>query len=215
MNTQSAQNTPLAYRGQLNSDAATQLAPFYHDLKPDRHIKGNYPFRHRAYSRGQLANGNRIWESSQEFMQASEINSYAGGMRREFDSVPEKAMPHIEKMITSVSKEIIRDDDAYAIGVHMIRINADTDQWGFPAPEGVHQDGFDYVMTAVINLHNVSGAVSSVIRDNEVVFQGAVSPNEYIMFDDRTHFHYVSPVTPSLPGKAFRDALILTFEKTA
>lgn len=210
MSTATEQTEAFMIAEQFSPEVVTELAPLYHGLAPDQHLQGEYQFRYRAYGRGRFEAGSFNWEAGRDFIQGEDINDYAGGVRREFGGIPHAARPLIEQLISTAVSMI--DGDALSVGVHMMRITADAENWGLPAPEGIHQDGFDYVMTAVIAQHNVSGGISTLLRDDEPYFQSELSPPDFVLFDDRAYFHYVSPVTPRLPGTAFRDALVFTFE---
>ena len=50
--------------------------------------------------------------------------------------------------------------DEFTIGVHQIRIIANDDDMGKPAPEGIHRDGFDFVAVIVdaIGTHGLGRA---------------------------------------------------------
>jgi len=51
-----------------------------------------------------------------------------------------------------------------SVNVHLIRNACKTGQPGFPAPEGVHRDGFDWVGILCVALHNVIGAETTLYR---------------------------------------------------
>ncbi len=102
----------------------------------------------------------------------------------------------------------------YEIGVHQIRVIADNQNMGIPAPEGIHQDGFDYISILSVNSQNLAGGVSVLLSSpdhKDVVFEQVLQPNNCLLLNDRSLFHYVSPIVPKLPGNCFRDMIITTF----
>src|SRR5260370_14117947 len=51
---------------------------------------------------------------------------------------------------------------SWEVRIHQIRIVASTDQPGEPAPEGIHQDGTDYLTFHLVRRHNVVGGQSTI-----------------------------------------------------
>ncbi|NBT86343.1 MAG: hypothetical protein EBT45_07625 [Alphaproteobacteria bacterium] len=102
----------------------------------------------------------------------------------------------------------------YEIGVHQIRVVADDQSMGIPAPEGIHQDGFDYIAILSVNNQNLAGGVSILLSSQnpkDIIFEQSLQPSNCLLLNDRNLFHYVSPIVPKLPGNCFRDMIITTF----
>lgn len=97
------------------------------------------------------------------------------------------------------------------MGCHQIRVTADGESPGFPAPEGFHRDGFEYVAVTCVALRNVSGGHSLVRAGDEVIFDRPMAPGETLLLNDREVTHYVSPIMPRSPGRAVRDVMVVTF----
>ena len=99
--------------------------------------------------------------------------------------------------------------------IHQIRIVANELNQGMPTPEGIHQDGFDFVTVSCIDTANVSGGISFILdsRDHtKVAFEGTLLPGMLLIFSDRTFAHYTSNISPKLPGEAHRDVIVTTFQ---
>ena len=62
--------------------------------------------------------------------------------------------------------------------------------------EGIHQDGADFVVPAlIIDRHNISGGISSVYNNNkELLYRELLKENDFILQDDKDLFHYVTPI---------------------
>ncbi|KNX38730.1 hypothetical protein VV01_18830 [Luteipulveratus halotolerans] len=161
-----------------------------------------------------MINGRIEWESEATFEQAADINAYAGGQKRSFAPIRSDVLRDVVEVVDHLREDVIGVESDALIGAHQIRVIAGDGVTGLPAPEGVHQDGFDIVATCVIGLTNVSGGVTTLTTDaagQHVVAQESLGAREYAAFDDRALFHYVSPVNALVPGQTHRDVLVLTF----
>lgn len=100
------------------------------------------------------------------------------------------------------------------IGIHMFRVHCTVDVATSPAPEGRHQDGFDYISVSVLDRCKVEGAESIVARTLEgpPLLQKVFMPGQGIVFDDKFYYHDVTPILPSSGcTEGHRDVLVLTF----
>lgn len=83
-----------------------------------------------------------------------------------------------------------------------------------PAPEGRHQDGFEYISVSVLDRCRVKGAESIVARTLEgpPVLEKVFLPGQGMVFDDKFYYHDVTPILPSHGcTEGHRDVLVLTF----
>jgi hypothetical protein len=62
--------------------------------------------------------------------------------------------------------------------------------------EGIHQDGADYIIPAlVLNRFNIRGGVSSVYNNRkDQIYRTMLGEDEFIFQDDRVLYHYVTPI---------------------
>lgn len=188
----------------------------FNDLEEDRYLKEDWCYRYRAYGAASFEKDRVIWDSSATFYQSETINAYAGGQIRTFAALPEVTRHFSEAVLLHPEIREVMGTSTFRMGCHQIRICADDHHNGLPTPEGFHQDGFDVVMIICINQSNVSGGVSLLCqKDNreEILFNRIMAPGESLLINDREMMHYVSPITPRLPGFAYRDVIVLTFER--
>ena len=82
------------------------------------------------------------------------------------------------------------------------------------APEGIHQDGFDFLAIICVNSLNVKGGVSYIFlaSDHKLVFETILLPNTSILLSDKHFAHYTLSIYPELPGIAKRDVIVTTFK---
>jgi hypothetical protein len=146
-------------------------------------------------------------------VQSKELNEYSGDIKRKFEPVTEEVRNYLgKKLIPLITRSLPKNN--YEIGLHQIRTLTNNKNMGKPAPEGAHQDGFDYVCVICANYHNITGGNSLLVNPlnhKETLFNTVLTPSEAILFDDRIYAHYASPIVPLLPGNGHRDVFVITF----
>lgn len=188
------------------------------DLLPDDNylLNSSVRYRKRCYSSAVLRSGGLIWNDRiSAFSQSKKNNRYVGGVARIYSPVDSKVLAYLEKKIVFLALEELPECH-YSIGVHQIRVTADDNNMGKPAPEGIHQDGFDFVMVVCFAASNTAGGNSLLMDAKEhsrVFYDKILQPGECLLFDDRKFAHYVSPVVPKLPGECYRDVFVVTYKK--
>jgi hypothetical protein len=191
------------------------LIESYDDLLKDEYLKTDRCFRYRAFSGASVKGDSVSWKADFAFYQEPEINPYSGGIHRGFPPLGSAARGFAEELVRSPEIRRWVDAEEFDIGCHQIRVTADAEHPGFPAPEGFHRDGFDFVAITCVTLDNVSGGNSLVRVDDEVIVDRTMCPGETLLLDDREVTHYVSPIMPKVPGNAARDVVVTTFSHDA
>ncbi|WP_051877076.1 2OG-Fe dioxygenase family protein [Streptomyces natalensis] len=182
-------------------------------LSPDPYLKGDFVFRYRAFGEGRVKGDKVLWGGEGEFFQSEDINGYAGGMQRRFAPLGSEAQEFVQQLMADPGKRNMFDAEELTIGVHQMRVIADDEHTGYPAPEGFHHDGFDYVAVTAVAQDNVNGGTSMIAdatNEEIIVFDRPMNPGETLVLDDKAVKHYVSPFTPKLPGQARRDVIVVT-----
>ncbi|UXI04487.1 2OG-Fe dioxygenase family protein [Photobacterium sp. TY1-4] len=191
-------------------DAYPRLLGSFNHLREDPYLKPGESFRQRRFSRCHVD----PWEVTfhrvnNVFYQSSDINGYSGGIRREFELLDTVAQHFCQERVIPYLMQTLGLKYA-EIGIHQIRITASDQAVGYPAPEGIHQDGFDYICTLCMGKQNITGGNSVVLKGSAVVADEQLGFGELLLFDDRAYRHYVSPIVPLLPGHGHRDMFVFT-----
>jgi hypothetical protein len=86
----------------------------------------------------------------------------------------------------------------WEVRVHQIRIVASIDEPGLPAPEGIHQDGTDFLTLHLVRRHNVVGGISTLYDLERRTLQSYTlrNPLDSLIIDDSRIMHGVTPVYP-------------------
>ncbi len=140
------------------------------------------------------------------------FNKAAGGIRRTYEPIKVDFTP----LIAFGAAEIPLDTgDDWQINVHQNRTRANADTSGPLTPEGVHHDGHEHVMIAVLHRHNVAGAMTRLWEDgaDAPFWTGTLEAGTAVLLDDKAIAHDVTDVESADGGPAHRDIVIVAFSR--
>ena len=107
--------------------------------------------------------------------------------------------PHMVKLIESIIKlvsELEKTCTEFEINIHHTKVNAFKDLEGDNSPEGVHQDGYDYIVSAlVIDRFNIKGGMSKVYIDMKKELIDITLPSGYGLLQADKNSMYWHKVT--------------------
>ncbi|MDC8004865.1 2OG-Fe dioxygenase family protein [Aureisphaera galaxeae] len=137
------------------------------------------------------------------------------GWRRVFTQATAEAVQgeHFHRLLKKISalvRSIHPEARKLQITSHFMRTISREQIKGENAPEGVHEDGAQYIMSAlVINRQNINGGESQIYEQNpkgsnEIIYQKELQPGEFIFQADTGEeftfgndlWHYVTPIEP-------------------
>lgn len=153
--------------------------------------------------------------------QALHYNRLNGGIERWFQPIlPEvadsAAFRALSDFAHALFSQLAPEVERWQVEAHQFRIEALPDQPGQPTPEGVHRDGVDYVLVALIDRQNIREGTTT-IHSADGTQLGAftlIDPLDIALVDDQRVWHGVTAVEPLDPGApAWRDVLVLTFRR--
>ncbi|WP_083747901.1 2OG-Fe dioxygenase family protein [Teichococcus deserti] len=191
-------------------------------LEPDRHMAdgGRYRLRRHAVFALQAGQPALTRAPDQPHYQARVFNQLNGGVERWFAPVtPEvSAGPALAALLSGARAvfDQVAPGAGWHVEMHQFRIQARPDEAGKPTPEGMHRDGVDYVLVAMIGRENVAGGVTGIRVDGQPGEQSFTleNPMDSVLLDDRRVWHGVTPIAPLDPARpGHRDVLVLTFRK--
>ncbi len=191
----------------------------FDNLPKDEFLKKDEDFiyRYRRYGSGIVSGSIVKWDSNDNnFLQSTELNHYVGGVARKFEFIEHTAQIFIANVLVRNILGKFIPEGKYSLGAHQIRIRANNYHMGKPAPEGIHQDGFDYVAVSCINMYNITGGTSILVDATNyktVLLEKNLTRGEVLIFDDKRYAHYASPIVPKIPGECFRDVIVTTYKK--
>jgi hypothetical protein len=209
--------------------AGPQLGPHWQrlcedwdHLEPDRYLAQGAKFRLRRY-------GRYYWSPAADalsalphepYFQPEDENPYAGGIARDFAPLlPDTAQnPFLQALVRSTFACLPvagdRQGRGWEVRIHQIRIVASPGEPGLPAPEGIHQDGTDFLTLHLVRRQNVAGGESTIYDlgqkpIGQFVLREAL---DSLILEDPRVMHGVTPVH-SADGRtlATRDMLGVDF----
>ena len=154
--------------------------------------------------------------------QASVHNTLNGGVDRWFAPVEDRmAQSPVCVGLLDLGRGVadgLHPNTPWFVEMHQFRVEAAPDTPGLPTPEGVHHDGVDVVLIAMLARTNLSGG-ETLVTDNAGVERARFTLDgmlDLAILDDHRVMHGVTPVEPadsSLPSS--RDVLVLTWKRLA
>jgi len=202
--------------------ALDAFAASWDRLETDAFMADGGRYRRRRHANYTVAPGTRIARRGphRAHFQAVVHNSLNGGVERWFapvedtvaDSAPLRALLDLGQAVA----EARAPGEAWFIEVHQFRIEAAAGAPGFPTPEGVHHDGVDYVLIAMLARTNLAGG-ETLVTDEAGRALARFTLQERLdaaFLDDRRVMHGVTPVQPADPARAScRDVLVITWKR--
>jgi hypothetical protein len=191
-------------------------------LEPDRYLEHGATFRLRRY-------GRYHWSPAEDtlaplphetYFQPADENPYAGGITRDFAPLLPDTVhnPFLHALVRQTFACLPLPDkrrgQTWEVRVHQIRIAARPGEPGLPAPEGVHQDGTDFLTLHLVRRHNVEGAETTIydMERHPLARHTMREPLDTFILEDPRVLHGVTPVHSAdgrTPGT--RDLLGLDF----
>jgi hypothetical protein len=201
------------YKLQRLSSARTEVfSPFFANLPLDPYVNGT--FRRRRFSRFQGEPENLTRLEHKYFEQSSSLNKLAGGVKRDFAELEDDlvGLPEFQLLVSRFVDFSKIEPETTEIGVHQIRIVASPDQVGEPAPEGIHQDGFDFVGIFCINRQHLLGAETHLYEhpSQAPIFAKELQPGEFVLINDRKLYHFTTGMKPVGATEGTRDVFVMT-----
>jgi hypothetical protein len=136
-----------------------------------------------------------------------------GDIKREFSELDDALIEQdiFKHMILAFSDSCKLHPEA-EIGVHQIRTTCSPDNFGNPAPEGIHRDGTDFIGIFSVDRNNIQGGETHLYtaKKEKPVFSKILNPGELLLINDHEFFHFTTPVKPTAEGVGTRDVFVLT-----
>jgi hypothetical protein len=206
-----------------------RLAPYWQrlqadwdHLEPDRYLQRGARFRLRRYGRYRWSPGEGALAAlpHESYFQPAAENPYAGGVAREFAPLRPDTVhnPFLLALVRATFACLPLAADkagrSWEVRIHQIRIVATPGAPGQPAPEGIHQDGADYLTLHLVRRHNVVGGETTLYDlDRKPIERYTLRETlDSLILEDARVLHGVTPVYPADGETAgLRDVLGVDF----
>lgn len=203
---------PLYELGSITENDFTALQHNFETLPPDPYAEQR--LRSRRYSRFKVnPDGTLERQCRKDFMQTKDINKAVGDVDRHFEEIEDIILndPAFLSMFKTFKNHTSLHDDA-VIEAHQMRWHC-MRRVKEPAPEGLHQDGFDFIGVFAVKTYNVDGGEFMIYKSPESApcFKKALTDGEYAVINDKLLYHNASPLVPTANDEdGYWDVIVLT-----
>jgi len=138
--------------------------------------------------------------SHRDFEQSEDLNKHQGGVARSFEEIEDDVLQSRGmKEICMAFRDTFDLVDGQEIEIHQMRVVTCGEKFGDKtpvSPEGIHQDGFDYIAMVGVDRKNILGGELMVYRnkDDEPIVVHALNSGEIIMLRDNELWHNATPI---------------------
>lgn len=149
------------------------------------------------------------------FYQSKTYNNFNGNVLREYKNIDDQLLNDISfKSLINIFANIITNGnpiDLNFIQVHQIRVYADIDNTITPVPEGIHQDGFNYVGIYIINRENIKGGINTIYNEGIEIYSKELEIGSSVILNDRKLHHHVTNIELiDIEKIGYRDIFVFT-----
>ncbi len=203
-------------------DDWTDFQHSWSDLPMDGYMADGGTYRTRRHATLSASPSSRCFqlEPHQPHFQSLAYNHLNGGIARHYQPIEPSVLTGatMQALITLGCALFGRLSpySAWHIEVHQFRIEAKVGEAGKPTPEGIHQDGVNFVMMVMVRRTNVVHGATAIyarakVRLDEFTLQ---QPLDMAIVNDERVWHSVTPIVQLDSDKpAIRDVLVLTFQR--
>jgi hypothetical protein len=184
-----------------------RLCEDWHHLELDRYLAEGGKFRLRRYGRYYWSPATDVLAElpHKPYFQPEDENLYAGGIEREFAPLLPDTVhnPFLHALVRSTFACLPvggdRQDATWEVRIHQIRIVASVKVPGLPAPEGIHQDGTDFLTLHLVRRHNIVGGETTIYDLERKPIQRHTMREtlDSLILEDPRIMHGVTPVHPA------------------
>lgn len=191
------------------------------ELGRDNYLQGDYMFRFRRYGQIGFTPNKKKFRKREDsaYFQSNDINSYAGGIDREFSPLTDRIIDSkVFQNLIATSFETFKVEPGYLdsewyVDIHLFRLITEDTRETSPTPEGIHRDGFPFGALHFMGRENIEGAVSRVhTLDEKLLGIKTLSTplDSFYCYDNKVK-HFTTPLVASGMEQGHRDILVYGF----
>ena len=150
------------------------------------------------------------------FYQSESYNNYNGNVLRKYSNLSEYILDdELFKYLVQTFKEQVDKVSPVVtryIQVHQIRVYANNLSTNL-VPEGINQDGFNFIAISCINRKNIRGGLNNVYDSDKTIkcYSTSLNEGEILILNDRKMFHDVTNIElNNLNEVGYRDIFVFT-----
>lgn len=201
----------------------SEFVESWRNLELDRFMSDNGTYRTRRHATFTTEGNSQNYSKNdyQPHYQTTEYNGLNGGIERFYKEIDPNTLKNpifnslIQLAYSAFDKGKMKK---WYIEAHQFRIEAKDQSNGKPTPEGIHRDGVDYVLMAMVNKESVVGGVTTIydLDKNKLASFELENFLDIAMVNDHDVYHGVSEIYPKDNNDnkvGSRDVLVVTFKE--
>lgn len=215
-------NVNIAFADSLNGNLLSFYRDFkesWNNLQPDPYLVEEGTFRLRRYAVVKWQRSILQVMTAEAHFQSKHYNSLYGGVNRVFAAITPAILNSVFLRLLiqrTISLFDVEATFAWRVQCHQFRIKTSLTEVGQPTPEGIHQDGADYVFIMLLERQCIKGGVSELFDNNKehIVSTMLKREGDAILLNDKVLWHRVTEIRPDKQSvQGYRDVLVLTFHR--
>lgn len=207
----------------VSNEDKLEFMESWNNLELDQFMSDNGLYRTRKHATFTIERNNQSCNQNdyQPHYQTTEYNALNGGVERFYKEIDSNTIKNpifhnlIQLAYSTFDKGKMK---SWYVEAHQFRIEANNQSNGKPTPEGVHRDGVDFVLMAMVHKENIVGGVTTIYDSDKKQLASFELENflDIAMVNDHIVHHGVSEIQPqdSSDNKVgLRDVLVITFKE--
>ena len=203
----------------LPDDDIDSFKAYWNNLPIDEHAEKVQHVRYRRHAVFQYdqENNTLIRQAHATYYQGKAHNRIYGGTTRSFAPIEPwflERFGFVGQFLGKCAKNLPIPNRNILIHCHFMRIPVDVEGRGYPSPESIHQDGFDYISLHMIQKINCRGGQSIVTRgDNEIILAPYLGKFlDSLLINDKKFYHAALPIFRIEDGHGCRDTMLASYQ---
>ncbi|WP_348761962.1 2OG-Fe dioxygenase family protein [uncultured Salinisphaera sp.] len=198
------------------------FAASWEDMPRDGHMADGGTYRRRRHATLAAHAESDEWfkKAHQPHYQGRDFNNLNGGIARHYEPIEDSVLDGetLGSIVGLGCRVFGRLAPYYPwhIELHQFRIESEGGFVGKPTPEGIHRDGVNFVIMAMVQHRNMASGESTIydLEKSPLSTFTLDKPLDLAIVNDEQVFHGVSPISAADRGQpAVRDVLVATFRK--
>jgi hypothetical protein len=190
------------------------------NLVQDPYLPPNFGLRFRRHARFRFEANRRsfVMLPTGPYFQSANVNPVMGGVMRKFAALEQEAVddPVLSEILKCGTNVFPLDEwKTWILNVHFIRIPTSAAVSGCPCPEGIHNDGFEFISIHFMQSRNIVGAETSLFdNDHNLLAEVRLEKTlDSIFAFDKRILHYTDNFVSRDRSQGFRDTLLVSYER--
>jgi len=210
--------TALKNWNRVAIDDLSAIKRSFQDLVPDCYMPKKFGCRNRRFGEYRLS------QTTGEFLSTDQLQHIRKPSKNRLNACKARTFCALQETVrdslfTRALVEVVVgyiDDPCreWSINIHQFRVDA-SQGLAHASPNGMHQDGNDYVAIISMGRENSIGGMNQISsKRGRLLFRQTMANDlDCLVLDDRKVLHGVTPILPKFRGAAYSDSFVIDFNR--